>query len=298
MKRSRIGIRKRQRRIAIGMALFFLVVLPIVAVIIGHKITEWVVVPTINTADMLKSPMDDPLETGRIEEEDKEEEGGLEETGEKEIEAGAKSEAVNLDPLSLYMIQIASVSEDKNIETLANELHNHRFPYIIYKMDNAFKVFTFGATERAYIEEKLEEVREIYPDAYIGQMHIPKKEVNYLSDESDVTKDLVDCMNLIIDMADQSSKIVYSSIDTEEGLNKYKEILLEHEKILGQMSEKINNGSIAEKFASKEDIKKMIDHQGKNISESLKLIEGNQDLYKVQNYFIDSLFRIMEVHKK
>ena len=56
LKRSKIGIRRKQKKTNIIIALLFLFILPVIAITIGSKITEWWVIPTINTDDMLKSP--------------------------------------------------------------------------------------------------------------------------------------------------------------------------------------------------------------------------------------------------
>ena len=61
---------------------------------------------------------------------------------------------------------------------------------------------------------------------------------------------------------------------------------------------KKNNTELPKNFVAKDDIKNMIEHQEKNITESLKIIEGKQEMYKLQNYFLDNLFKTVEIIKK
>ncbi|MBU5677690.1 hypothetical protein KQI88_14815 [Alkaliphilus sp. MSJ-5] len=300
MRKSRIGIRRRQRRINIGVAIFFLVILPITAVAIGSRITEWLVIPTINTDNILKPPSGITLEgsgdveDGSIEKEVNNVKDVTEVSGKEEI----NTEITNQNSLSAYMIQIASISDNKNIESLIEQLNSYSFPHIIYKLDNIYKVYTFGSTKREDIEKKLDNVREVYADAYIGQIYIPQKQIHYSSTENNGTKEVIDNMNSLIEILNQSSETLYKFINAEGTLEEYKKILINHQKLLAQMSEKINNVKLPKEFANVEDIKKMIEYQEKNILESLKVIEEGRDTYQLQNHFLDSLFRTIEVIKK
>ena len=296
LKRSRIGIRGRQKRTNIIIALLFLFILPVMAVIIGSKITEWWVIPTINTDDILKSP-----EETVSEEEDKAEGGVQEETngtdnGISEEESG--KEAVNLNPISVYMIQVASISDNKNIETLVEELDNYNLPHITYKSDGTYKIYTFASTEREYMEDKIDRVRETYEDAYIAHMHTAQKEIQYLSKENKGTKEVIEDMNLLLELLEQSSDSLYKPDNGEIKLNEYKEVLERHQKLLNQMLGKVKDTDLPKNFANTDDIKKMIEHQEKNIMESLKIIEKGQGSYKLQNYFLDNLFRTLDVIRK
>lgn len=301
MKRSRIGIRRRQRKINTGIAIFFLIILPITAVAIGLRITEWWVVPTINTDDMLQPP-------GNIASEDMEEHEDMprddtttEEANETIETSGVKelnTITADLNSLSVYMIQIASITDNKNIESLIEELNSYKFPNIIYKIDNIYKVYTFGSTKREDVEGKLDEVREVYADAYIGETYIPQKQINYSNEENIGTKEVIDSMNSLIGMLNQSSDVLYKLINMEGNIEEYREVLNNHKKILGQISENIKNAKLPSDFANIDDINKMIDYQEKNISESLKITEEEYDVYKLQNHFLDTLFRTIEVIKK
>jgi len=297
VKKSRIGIRRKQRNINIGIAIFFLLILPITAVIIGSRITEWWVVPTINTDDMLNPPGSITLENLDESKDDITKEDSndtVEVIGKKEL----NTEISDLNNLSAYMIQIASISENKNIETLIEELDDHDFPHIVYKIDNMYKVYTFGSTKREDSEGMLDKVREVYPDAYMGQMHIPKQQVHYSNEENKGTNEVISDINSLIEILDQSSEVLYKYMNTENNIEEYTQMLKNHQKILEQISEKVQHVKLPLEFASVDDINKMINYQEKNISESFKIIEEKQDAYKLQNHFLDTLFRTIEVMKK
>lgn len=296
LKRSKIGIRKKQKKTNIIIAVLFLFLLPVIAITIGSKITEWWVIPTINTDDMLKSPEEIVLKENDELEDDTIQEKNDTDSEVKGEELNQKN--ANLNSISIYMIQIASISDNKNIELLAEELDNHNLPHITYKLDDMYKIYTFASTRREDVESKIDEVKEIYEDAYIGQMHIPQKQIQYLDEENKGTKEFIEDMNLLLELLEQSSNNIYKSYNEGSKLDKYKEILGNHKKLLEQMLEKVNNTELPKNFVGKDDIKNMIEHQEKNITESLKIIEGKQEMYKLQNYFLDNLFKTVEIIKK
>ncbi len=296
LKRSKIGIRKKQKKANIIIAVLFLFLLPVIAITIGSKITEWWVIPTISTDDMLKSPEEIVLKENDELEDDTIQEKNDTYSEVKGEELNQKN--ANLNSISIYMIQIASISDNKNIELLAEELDNHNLPHITYKLDDMYKIYTFASTRREDVESKIDEVKEIYEDAYIGQMHIPQKQIQYLDEENKGTKEFIEDMNLLLELLEQSSNNIYKSYNERSKLDKYKEILGNHKKLLEQMLEKINNTELPKNFVGKDDIKNMIEHQEKNITESLKIIEGKQEMYKLQNYFLDNLFKTVEIIKK
>jgi len=296
LRRSRIGIRGRQKKINITIVLLFLFILPIMAIIIGSKITEWWVIPTINTDEMLKSPEETIFrENGETEESTQEKQGDVDQGAEGK---GLGEEVINLNPMSIYMIQVASISDNKNIGSLVENLNNHNLPHFTYKSNGAYKVYTFASTKRENIENKVDRVREIYKDAYIGQMHIPQKQVHYLNNENKGTKEIIEDMNSLLELLEQYSDSLYSLDNGEAKLDEYREILGRHQKLLSEMLEKVDKTNLPKDFASADDVKKMIEYQERNTAESLKIIEKNQELYKLQSCFSDNLFRTVEVIKK
>ncbi len=305
MRKSRVGMRKRQRKINIVVIIFFFVILPITAVTIGSRITRWVVIPTINTENMLKAPEElDSENNGDVQKNNDEDNNDVQEDAnnivseDEETNSEINMDTVTLNSLSTYMIQIASVSDNKNIEMLIEELNSYNFPSIVYRVDNLYKIYTFGATKREYIEGKLDQVREVYPDSYIGEMYVPQKEVRYSADEDSNVKEIVDSLNSLIQIIDKSSDNLYKYINEENGLEQYKETLLEHQNLLEQISEQISDSKLPEEFFSVDSIQSMIEYQEKNIAESLNIIKEEKDNFILQNYFLDNLFRTVELIKK
>lgn len=294
LRRTRFGIRKKRRNVNVGIALFFLVILPLLSIIIGSRITEWIVVPTINTESMLQSPGDITLEN--IKELGSEEEQDDKKEPEPEKENSEFTSAVDLNPLSFHMIQIASLTDNKNIEGLIGELQSHALPHIIYRADNMYKIYSYGATDRKHIEEKLNTVREVYPDAYISHVNIGQRQIQF-SDENKGTENVIQNLNTLVDALCQSSDALYNLSAGDITLEEYDKILNQHENILTTISSNLEGAEFPENSFTTDELKKMLDHQEKNIKASLEMTVEDMDLYKLHNNFLDTIFRTIEVFK-
>lgn len=270
----------------------FLFILPAVAVMIGSKITEWWVIPTINTDDILKSPEEVVFGGDDAAEEDTQEEIN---NADKAVGENSNEETVDLNSMSIYMIQVASISDNKNIESLTEELANHNLPHIVYGLDNTYKIYTFASTNRQDMEGKIDRVRGIYEDAYIHQIHVPQKQIQYSSKENKGTKEVIGDMNLLLELLKQSSDSLNGSENEKEIPGGYKEVLEDYQKLLDQMFKNVSDADLPKGFAGADDIKRMIEYHEKNITESLKIIEEKQGLYRLQNYFLDNIFKTIEV---
>ncbi len=292
MRRSRVGIRKKKRQINIILIIFFFIILPIAAVTIGSRITEWLVIPTINTENMLQAPgdMDTENPSSPDNNSETEENSNAENMNKKEL----NTKSIKLDSLLVYAIQVSSLSNDSNIENFTTELENYEFPHIVYKIDDVYKVYTYGSTKRGNIENKLDIVREVYPDAYIDEMYISEKKVEYSEDLEENVKDVVSNMNLLINIMDQSSDNLYEFINKESSLEKYNETLVEHKKILEQISENASNINEDTDSINIMAIKNMVEYQNKNIEKTLNMKKDIDEL-NLQNHFLENLFRIIEL---
>lgn len=280
----------------VGIALFFLVILPLLSIMIGSRITEWVVIPTINTESMLQSPGDITLENIKELGSKKEQDDTEEVEPKSEKENNQFTNKVDLKPLSFYMIQIASLADNKNIEGLIGELQSHALPHIIYRADNMYKIYSYGATDRKHIEEKLNAVREVYPDAYISHVNIGQRQIQF-SDENKGTENVIQNLNTLVDSLYESSDALYNLSTGGITLEEYDKVLNQHENILTTISSNLESAELPENSFAADELKKMLDHQEKNIKASLEMTTTDLDLYKLHNNFLDTIFRTIEIFK-
>lgn len=86
-------------------------------------------------------------------------------------------------------------------------------------------------------------------------MHIPQKQVQYLCEENKGTKEFIEDMNSLLELLKQSSDNLYSLDGEETKLNEYKGILEKHQKLLGQMLERVDRTNLPKDFTNVDDIK-------------------------------------------
>lgn len=302
MRRTRIRSKKNKRNNSLALAIFFLIVIPIVAVFIGSRITERIVIPVLRPdsvrqdEDLTKMINSDDFDD--IDPEFTTEENSKNEY-EKELSKNEFEEDVyiNILPLSVYMIQVASVSDTTNIEKFVEELNEKELSHLIYKLDNAYKVYTLGSTDRKFVENQLPMIRQYYPDAYISEIHLPSKKISYSKTDNNASKNIVNDLNSLIEIIDKQAEEWYNFINKEKQLDQYKQLLVEQQSILEELLTKVNNNDIPSELPNSDAIEKMIFHQENNIKSSLEILKENEKIYRVHSLFLDSLFRIVETIK-
>ncbi|SDK59014.1 hypothetical protein [Natronincola ferrireducens] len=298
MRGKRFAVRRTKRNYNYGLIILFLVIIPLSAIFIGSRITERLVMPVLYSdmtleEEELQGIINDEEEVIFIEEDEEIEESG------NQVKNNGEEDMIykDLSPLSIYMIQVASVSDTSNIEDFIAELNENKLSHLIYKMDNVYKVYTLGLTEREFVEGQLPKVKEFYPDAYISEVHSASKKLTYPKTQQQLGDGIVKELNSLIEIMDKQSKEWYNFIEKEGELRSYKELLLEQEKIVKRLAESIQDKELPEGIPEKKVIDKMLYHQESNIKRSQELLEDEENLYRVHSLFLDSIFRILETIK-
>ncbi|KAB3531457.1 SPOR domain-containing protein [Alkaliphilus serpentinus] len=294
MKRSRLTVNRRRRRGSFILAFLFCIVLPLLAIYIGLNITERFVLPALNTEDVL-----DELGLEGEGENDDVTSPVAESPEPQESPIGDVTLVGEINPFSIYTIQIASLSDKENLDRLISQLNQNKKSYIAYQIDNSYKVYALGYTKRAYIEASLTSLRETFSDAYISEMHLPIREVMAGEEDHSTVDGIVMAINELIDNVDQQSEEWYIFFQKEGDLTNYIELLKKQQTILGALKDGIDKVGDIKGLPDKMAIDKMIHYQDSNINKSLELLEGAAEIeeYRLYSLYLDSLFRIVEVIK-
>ncbi len=267
--------------------IFFLVFIPIVAIFLGSKITQKFVVPVFYPNLPNLSPDKVVNITKETESGEENTKGNGEYHGDQEITLGG---------FSIYLIQIASFTSPNNIETLVEDLNKGKLPHIIHKMDDGYKIYVFGSTNRKSIEERLPLVRKYYPDAYINELYYLDKNIILTGEKTEISQEIIKDINSIMEIMDKQAEEWYNFIGDDEklNLNAYKKLLEEHQIIVTRLLKTDPSISFPKGLPQWRDIERMLFHHEKNIKHSLKLIDEGGEIYKIHSLFLDSLFMILE----
>lgn len=297
MKRTGIRMKRNRRKFNFVIIIVFYVVLPVMAIYIGLHITQSLVEPALNQEDVINEilqPVDEEGEVSLGDDEDQNIPTTKENTGK-----GQQYITLQIRPLSIYAVQIASTSTTENMEDFISKLNLQKLSHLIYRMDNSYKVYTLGATKRDFVEQYLENIRELYPDAYISEIHLPIKKLSVAEEDQEVVEAIVNNFNNLIDVLDKLSNEWYNFLREKGDLTTYKELLLEQQQLLEELSNEIKaqDVQLPETLPRVENIEKMIHYQQSNINQTLEILGNNEEAHKVHSLFLDSLFRVVEVIK-
>ncbi len=300
----RIGFKRKKGRIdyKLMLIIFSLIFIPIASIIIGSKITEKMVIPVLYPDFELEENIIDDLldlEEETLADDEKGDEKENMDTQNNIMEPNYSKETVqdSIQPVSIYMIQIASLSDIGNIENLVEELNGKGLSHLIYKMDKSYKVYVLAFTNKNFLEDQLSNIKIHYPDAYISEINLPKRIINYSQENAQETAKVIKDLNSLIEIMDKQSKEWYNFIEKEGELTPYKELLIEQQAIITQLLEKHNYHDLPEKMPKWEAIEKMILHHEKNIKSSIEIIEGGEGFHKIHSLYLDNLFRTLETIK-
>ncbi|SES75486.1 hypothetical protein SAMN05660297_00512 [Natronincola peptidivorans] len=299
MRKRRFKTKQTKRKNNYYLILLFIIIIPITAVFIGSRITERVVIPVLHSNPTLEEGELNAIINVNEEEDLSQENTENHQEDESKISTTQETELITnkLHPLSMYMIQVASVSDTSNIEAFVEELNEKNLPHLIYKLDNAYKIYTLGLTRRSLVESQLQKIREYYPDAYISEIHLPSKEVSYTKDMEAESKIIIKEINSLIEIMDKQAEEWYNFIEKESELNQYKELLIEQQEIIEQLAENLKEDLVIEGISEKKEIEKMIYHQESNTKRALELLENEDNIYRIHSLYLDSIFRTLETIK-
>ena len=287
MKRSRMGIKRNRRKGTLIFVIIFCIVLPATAIYLGLKFTEKVMLPVLNGDVVIPDGIE--LDDNNIDQE-------VDNTSNQ-----TKSiETVEIKPLNIYTIQVASLNDTQNADKFINSLTSEKLANLVYKIDNSYKVYTMGATKRSIIEENIGHIKEYYPDAYISEIYVPAKKIEYDANSSEVTmKDMSQKINNLIDNMDLLSDEWNNLIQKRGEKGKYVELLKKQQSLLQELSDSSSNATYPSSFQRKSSIEKLLEFQAGNITKAIELLEasGEEVDFRIHSLYLDSLFRIVEVIK-
>ncbi|MBM7613562.1 hypothetical protein [Alkaliphilus hydrothermalis] len=314
MKRNRMMLKRKKRRGTMILVALFCMILPIIAIYIGLRITELWVSPALNSdynfvvdEGNRGNNSENTHNTNNTNKEKGDEEKPIaedkapKESGSQGQEEDSRLIEKEVKPLSIYTIQIASLSDNKRVEGLIQELNERKLSNLIYKEDSSFKVYVVGGTKRSQVEQELQYIRSFYPDAYINEVHPSIQVIEYPEgDDVEVYSKIVEDINKIIELMELQGEEWYNFYEKEGELGTYIELLKKQQEVLVELDENLRGIDLPQSFPVKEAVmEKMIAYQNNNINRSIEIISAGHvdNLHQIHSLYLDSLFRVVELIK-
>lgn len=152
-----------------------------------------------------------------------------------------KSEDVKVavvDSWNIYTIQVASVKNDKDMNKVETKLIENKIPFSAVEMDEAKKVQTYAFFDKEVTKTHMEQIKNIFPDAFVSEMKVPVLSLEYTSKYSyieNISKDL----KTLIKNFDEESKF-WAANKEDIDLKAYNNILTNRKQIISNIEKEAN----------------------------------------------------------
>ncbi|MCR8746491.1 hypothetical protein [Romboutsia lituseburensis] len=151
----------------------------------------------------------------------------------KEKEVAEDVKLARVEPWSIYTVQVASVSNDKDLNKIETQLVEKKIPFSVVEIDGAKKVQTHGYFDQESTRSHINEVKDIFPDAFLSELKVPVLAIEYTSKYSYV-ESITKQLNSLIKNFEQESAFWQSSKENVD-IKKYNDILAERKEIVSNI---------------------------------------------------------------
>ena len=196
-----------------------------------------------------------------------------------------------IDGLDIYTIQVASVENENDIPKIETSLNENKIPFSTVEIDGLKKIQTYASFEQDSVRNYIEEVRKVFPDAFVSQIKIPVLSLEYTQKYSYV-EGISNKLNELIKNFEEESKFWESNkenIDVQLNTN----ILNSRSNILSDIKNEANKIDYSNMKIFKDNLIKYTDETNNKINISLKAINEkdyniSKSLYlsSIQGYFL------------
>lgn len=165
------------------------------------------------------------------------------EVKEKPAQKGTKEKSEDVkvavvDSWNIYTIQVASVKNDKDMNKVETKLIENKIPFSAVEMDEAKKVQTYAFFDKEVTKTHMEQIKNIFPDAFVSEMKVPVLSLEYTSKYSyieNISKDL----KTLIKNFDEESKF-WAANKEDIDLKAYNNILTNRKQIISNIEKEAN----------------------------------------------------------
>ena len=196
-----------------------------------------------------------------------------------------------IDGLDIYTIQVASVENENDIPKIETSLNENKIPFSTVEIDGLKKIQTYASFEQDSVRNYIEEVRKVFPDAFVSQIKIPVLSLEYTQKYSYV-EGISNKLNELIKNFEEESKFWESNKENID-IQLYTNILNSRANILSDIKNEANKIDYSNMKIFKDNLIKYTDETNNKINISLKAINEkdyniSKSLYlsSIQGYFL------------
>lgn len=196
-----------------------------------------------------------------------------------------------VDSWSIYTVQVASIDKEEELKKIETKLNDNKIPFSVIEIDGLKKVQTYGSFDKSLTRQYLENMRKLYPDAFLSESNIPVLSLEYTSKYSYV-ESISNQLNKLIKNYEQESEF-WKNNNENIDLSLYKNILTSRKQITEEIKKDTEKIDYKEMNTFKENLVKYINSIDDKIDLSSKL--SNEGKYQVsQSLFLSCMQEYLE----
>ena len=204
----------------------------------------------------------------------------------KDNEVNEDIKVAKIKGWSIYTIQVASVEDKKEASKIEEELTKEKIPFSTMKIDGLNKVQTYVSFDKESTRTYLEDIRTLYPDAFLAEVKIPALSLEYTSKYSYLEK-IAEQLSTLIDNFELESKFW---INNKEDINmqEYNTILTNRKGIVENIEKEVKKIDYNEADIFKKNLITYLNNVDKNIEVTSK--SANEQNYNIsKGMFLNTL---------
>ncbi|WP_296647181.1 hypothetical protein [Romboutsia sp. 13368] len=187
---------------------------------------------------------------------------------------------------NIYTVQVASVEDKNEISKVEEELTKESIPFSTIEIDGLNKVQTYTSFDKESVRSYLENMRTLYPDAFLAEVKIPALSLEYTSKYT-YLETISTQLNKLIENFEEESKVWEDSTDNFN-MEMYNNILSSRKTIVKDIEEEAKQIDYEEANVFKENLIAYVNNIDKNIEVASK--SANEQSYNIsQGIYLNTL---------
>lgn len=187
---------------------------------------------------------------------------------------------------NVYTIQVASVEDKKEISEIEAVLSKEKVPFSTIEIDGVNKVQTYVSFDKESIRNYLENIRTLYPDAFLAEVKMPVLSLEYTSKYS-YLETISEQLSSLIDNFELESKLWTNNKDNLN-LKEYNTILTNRKTMVENIEKEVEQIDYEGADGFKSNLITYLNNVDRNIEEASK--SANEQKYNIsEGIFLNSL---------
>ena len=187
---------------------------------------------------------------------------------------------------SIYTIQVASVEDKNEISEVEEVLSKEKVPFSSLEIDGVNKVQTYVSFDKESIRTYLDNIRTLYPDAFLAEVKMPVLSLEYTSKYL-YLETISQQLDTLIDNFELESKL-WTNNREKINLEEYNKVLTNRKTIVKSIQKEVEQIDYKGADVFKSNLITYLNNVDKNIEEASKY--ANEKKYNIsESIFLNSL---------